>query len=726
MVRPRIVNPGVQKDPLKKNPLDELLKRRREIPKTGVEDIIKGSAARELTPKSKLLPWLQDSAGESAQTPSVSPTPNIPGTANVPTTAEATKSAPLRTGFASKPDYKLPGPDGKLGTEDDEINPKYRSGKTASAMVGASMGSQLAAKRGADIYGQLASALVGGIAGILNPELAGQQRYEQDVAKYYADTEASIKLKKLEDEDKLRKARVDNINARTAAIQAKEQEKDANRRLVLSRSSAALLVNQYKSGQVFAEDSQEFTDKAKAELAEIYMTSAGKSKEEAISEVNALSLDRVMFELGNWAVDPSSKAYKANNGRWYRNSVTGTPLEVTGADGSTFVDAYDQNRIMAQAAAFEDETLKAAVKEITAEERADLYKQAIAIAESKSQARTTKTGSYTPDSAYIIRNMFDALLVEKAREKNPGLRNIEYKFTLPDGTVINSKSVKAMSMAVQAGPVAQTAGTGAVRTSQVVDNSGQMQADFFEAVTAEKVAFKAPPANTVDAAGWTAIQRDVQSRYIPDGTPGSEVYKESIATNISNINTELGELRAKRTKTKEDIARIQALTIMNRRFQHLDYALHGKLPEPKVSDATRSAKGFVDNYRTLRQRASLGLLVGEELGEYEKVIAETAGEKPLSLAWRNRDGSTGSPFSGDPEWTPDSVGNEVVWSAEITEPSLVQALDEAYNANKSAYPALTLLNVGHMPNSRLVRYEVKNQDGTTRNIYKIAYSTRFK
>lgn len=573
----------------------------------------------------------------------------------------------------------------------DEINAQYRLGRGRGGLTGLRLGSMMAQKY-TNPYAQLGAVIGATIRGLLDPEAAGRMEYEEDVKDYYIETESEYKQKKLMADLRMAELRQANTLARTTAIENKNKETDATRRASASRSVVALMFQQ--AGNLTAEDRPQFMLEARKELGELWV-STGMDATDAESLLAGMNDQTVVNQLGVWGVDPKSKAFKSGSG-WYRLSAAGIPIAVTDQTGAQFMDISDKDKmdLAIKAAKFDDGELKKAIAGMDAGRKTELFQQALKIA--GTQAERLKSGVLSPTGAYLVKGLYESLLVEEARKSVPK-SDYKHSFRRFNGSEMDSKDVYELSRRLDS---AAAADTQAPATGRVVDTTGQTQLSTFVSMTSEAVPFGRQDRNTVTDAEWTSIQNDVMNQYgIMAGGPGSPMYEQSILENESAVRSELNELRAKRSLTTQERARVKALQTMEKRFQHIKTNLYE--PVAAASD-TMPTTAFFLNYNRLSSRAANGIDVSSQLRQYDEVARQRAGEKPMDLKFTTQDGvfNLFNP-NLDQQWNLVGIGNTLAWRAKITSPNMAAVMAKAM-AN---IPVGVNYRFKEIPNARVQKVE---------------------
>lgn len=459
---------------------------------------------------------------------------------------------------AKKPEYKLPGPDGIIGTDDDVINPDYKMGFGKNILAGFSLGGQLGGQASQNVYYQLGAVLGGGVAALINPELGGKAAYEKDLAQFYARTKADLEQEQMRANIAKTEVLNDyNVNksafqkARTSALTA-----DTDREQFFE--STAFFMNSYKNTSL-----AEIRDSAALELRTNLIKwygIQGKKPEEAQRQVRIMSDVEVYNELANNIFDPKARTQVINFVH-HRPNLAGDMIPVTDARGTAMVEKAEIISFM------KDQITKgraeADKKPVAPEARDKAWKDA----EDKLRDRgglRYKDGEYTSTARTLLMAEFNYQLGLINNDGKPfdimmPLPNGEFvkvsskdweaefnkAWTAPAQNLPKSSGVAASptpgSQNLTAGTVSPTPGPGAVQPIELDETVGQIDAKIKPQYDALETALNAPKLNSGNIAGaLEALEKQAETNKIePVYPPALTRVRTNYVNNL--INKGLGK-----------------------------------------------------------------------------------------------------------------------------------------------------------------------------------------
>lgn len=363
------------------------------------------------------------------------PLMELPAMSQILSPITGTPATPQAAPTAQKPEYKLPGPDGVLGTDDDEINPKYKKGVGRNVLAGFSLGGQLGAKESQNVFYQLGAMLGGGVAGLINPELAGKASYQKDLGEYFATTDAELKRRAQMADIEQKAARTTYTQAQAAFrnMQITSASDENQKQGLYQRVGFDLDTLTSPAPYLTTQDKAESEARLRKDL-DMYFKSINYDV-----DVTRATADELVDYANNLLVDPKADS-KQMGFFYYKRNRLGRDVLVT-ENGQALTSSNYATFLMNQI----KEKSKEKNKEnaLTAQDTQRLWKQAEEMVVSEGAWRTDRSGR-TPDT--YTRNRvaayFEAL--SKQEIKTRGGQGAELDediyFPLPDGTFQKRKA----------------------------------------------------------------------------------------------------------------------------------------------------------------------------------------------------------------------------------------------------------------------------------------------
>ena len=578
----------------------------------------------------------------------------------------------------------------ELRGADGQINAKYSTGRVGGMFLGAQLGAEMG--KGEDPMFRLGAVLGGAIGGLFIKDAGEKIKYEEDLKDWSAETDAEIKrrqtLSTIKNRESQVAARDMRIQVDNFTLTNKQNEQEMNTYF----DNLGILVNQLQNsnnGVYF--DSQTDIDRT-TETLRRYLGEYFKGRPEGVApNLTKMNKDDLIIVAKGISVDPTAKTFtpKGSNFTMTRDRL-GQAVFVTGPNG-TIVGSEEY--LLAQRDKADkkiDELTKDSEKKVGAETRTQL------MAKAKDLVNGSDLATATPAlKNKAIMEAYEALLSEAAggiidKEKIDLVYGVDSA-----GNIISKEfTVKEYRDFIRKPKESPAEGRYTVTAAgeRIPENTDATPyLNQFVRLTGNTVKFRTTSPG-LESAKVVGINSEVAEMYTPRASLDSPSYFDLLFSNISLIANDRTELEAKKNKTPEDRARLDAIITQQARLDTLRKILFDDINEDEDVDL----KTLIQNFENLSLRAYLGIQKttndvnsSNTTKKYNTVkgrLENLVGFEPSSL-YHDQQGKTVRIFAEGSivEWNPrvmDRAGTTSAWVTKVTDPDMISYLSKASFGNK--------------------------------------------